>query len=891
MSILEHIEKQPLNRRHFVALAATAGVTGALGLTGCDNKVTELTEEQAADYAANEAGEWRTIDCPQSGCQWRCFNRAYVVDGIIIRQGIGSTGLDSEDNPQQRTCPRGRSIRRMVTGAERLKYPMKRKNWQPGGGENINGHLRGIDEWERISWDEAVTYMADEFTRIRDTYGNRAFLATGQDDDKLGKGKFGSQILNLMGGALTTWGQQSEGGAAVPSFKMRGCWGEGEEEAQDRMAIRHTKLIVLWGYNPAWNAGTGDMYFHLVAKQKSGAKVILIDPYFNPTAQALVDQWIPIHPSTDGALMEAVCYEIVNNGWQDQDFLDRCCVGFDAEHMPADAKTNENFRDHLLGVYDGQPKTAEWASPICGVPVAVIKELAREMGTTKPMTLKAALAIARSYYGNRVTQLFYTMGWICGAEGQLGAETSMGRSPHFGTKDGEFLVKRGKSSYEFPPNPICTEPRADGLLTEGNADEYDHNLEYGICFAEFHKAIVTGEYTLPGPANAKRACDIKCLYRENARNPSNQQTGGYYQAEAYRKLEFVVVQDMYMKTDALYADIVLPVKSFLELDFSYNKKCMPEFTLVAQKVIEPYYESKEDLEIFYLLCDKLGFGEDVAPRTTAKQLQFEMLASATVIMEDGENREPLVAITDDDLEYYGVSGEPQEGRVPLRTFFEENGGVYQVQRSDDDNFKQIFHQRFREDPEGNPIDTTSGKNEIYCQALKDFYDLAGMHDIDALPKYKAAVDGFEQLRQDPEYPFQLITLHHLRQIHSNFANVKQLNEVFPNDLLMSTPDAERLGLAKGDWVLASCAEGGQMARRLNVIPNLVPGTVVIGEGNWRKVDEATGIDIGGNPNSVTRVQYLGDGYQAYNTVLLKIEPYQGTAPEPDYRIANYVPIA
>jgi anaerobic dimethyl sulfoxide reductase subunit A len=317
--------------------------------------------------------------------------------------------------------------------------------------------------------------------------------------------------------------------------------------------------MVLWGYNAAWSAGTGDMIGFLTAKRKSGCKVIFIDPYLNPTAQALVDQWIPLHPSTDGALMEAICHEMIINDWQDQDFLDRCCVGFDADHMPADAKTNENFKDHILGAYDGQPKTAEWASPICGVPVETIKELAREMATTKPMALKACLAIARTYYGNRVTQLFFTMGWMTGNVGVLGSEVDIGRSPHFGTKDGDWLVKRGTSSYEFPSNPLCTEPRAEGILTEG---PFEPGREYGISFAEIHKAIVTGEYTLPGPAQEKRPCDIKCIYRENARNPSNQHTGGMYQEEAYRKLEFVLVQDMFLKTDALYADIVLPVKSF-----------------------------------------------------------------------------------------------------------------------------------------------------------------------------------------------------------------------------------------------------------------------------------------------------------------------------------------
>ena len=57
---------------------------------------------------------------------------------------------------------------------------MKRKHWQPGGGDNVNGDLRGIDEWERISWDEALDMVADGITRIKETYGNRAILGSGQ---------------------------------------------------------------------------------------------------------------------------------------------------------------------------------------------------------------------------------------------------------------------------------------------------------------------------------------------------------------------------------------------------------------------------------------------------------------------------------------------------------------------------------------------------------------------------------------------------------------------------------------------------------------------------------------------------------------------------------------
>jgi anaerobic dimethyl sulfoxide reductase subunit A len=297
-----------------------------------------------------------------------------------------------------------------------------------------------------------------------------------------------------------------------------------------------------------------------------------------------------------------------------------------------------------------------------------------------------------------------------------------------------------------------------------------------------------------------------------------------------------------------------------------------------------------DTEIYYRLAEKMGYSENVVGTyVSEKQGVFNQIFTANVIKEDGLERETLVAVTAEDLAFYGIEGEPQEGRIPLRQFIDDAG--YTVQRRDGDNIMNIYNKAFREDPEANPLKTTSGKNEIICQALKNYYDLACFNDLDLVPKYKAAFDGYEQSLADPEFPFQLVTPHIMRQAHSTYANIKQLNEVFPNDLLVNTLDAERYGFKKGDWVVASCQEGGKLARRINVVPYIMPGVVALGEGNWIQIDQETGVDIGGNVNTVTRPLYNGDGYQAFNTVLLKIEPYKGKELLPDYQCPPIIPLA
>ena len=885
-SALDRLGQTAIDRRTLVKAAAVMGAVSGVGLMGADNSLKEAdaTTPTPADL---EQGEWVTFNCTTPTCAYRCHNQAYVVDGTIVRQGTGNTHPDSPDFPQCRPCIKGMSTRRIVTAPERLKYPMKRKHWQPGG-TDYHPEMRGVDEWERISWDEATDIIASELLRVRDTYGNRSFLALGELEPRLGGGLHGSPILNALGGCLTTWGQASQGGFPVVAKQMRGAWSSGVADSQDRMALRHSKLIVFWGTNPAWTASGGNMYHFLNAK-KAGAKIVLVDPYLHQSAQAIADEWIPCRPGTDGALLEALAYVMIDEGLQDQEFLDTYCLGFDADHMPEDAKTDENFKDYILGAYDGQPKTPEWASAICGTPAETIRGFAREIATTKPMAWKSSGAPARTWYGNRYAQLFFTVGWMTGNVGVLGSEISAGASnpnSQIGTPGGTCMVSFGKSGYTYPVNPICTEPRGGSQVQNGL---YDPDTEYGVPFSQTFKAIVEGAYAVPGPNGETKPLDVRCIVRDTLHQPANQQSGGAYVQDAFRKesVEFVLVQDRYLVPDAQYADIVLPVTTTLEEELSCCSFLAPaEMALVGRRVIEPYYEAKSDPEVFFMLCDKLGLDEETVPRMTVKQAEFNKILGATILAEDG-SRKPLVTVTQDDLDAWGMEGEPVEGGLIGLDEFVKGGG-YQLERHDGDHFMNIFHKAFIDDPVANPVGTASGKYEIYCQSLKDYYDFACFNDIDALPKYKPMPEGYEQAAQEADYRFQLLTIHVIRHSHSSFANVKQLDEIFANDLLMNTADAEAAGLKKGDWVLVTNTEGSQVARRLNTVPHLMPGVVLLGQGNWRRLNQETGIDEGANANTLCRSQLLGDGYQNYNTNLVKIEKYTGPELEPDYLKAPLV---
>ena len=137
MSLLD----KSLKRRDFLkGTAAAAAATAAFGLSGCSTGTAQDAGSDVAHVVASDtsiladAGEWMPIHCHQN-CNQMCLNMGYVVDGVVVRQKTDDAREDSFDCPQQRGCLRGRSLRQQVYNADRIKYPMKRKSWQPGGGE------------------------------------------------------------------------------------------------------------------------------------------------------------------------------------------------------------------------------------------------------------------------------------------------------------------------------------------------------------------------------------------------------------------------------------------------------------------------------------------------------------------------------------------------------------------------------------------------------------------------------------------------------------------------------------------------------------------------------------------------------------------------------------
>lgn len=854
-----------LSRRTFLGLAGATAAAAALGTDAFEGGLQAMAQEAGAGQGET-GGVWKAANCTTYVCgSGRCVNRVYVENNTILRQKTDDQGEDSLTNPQQRGCARGRSQRKTVTGADRLKYPMKRKHWQPGGGENSNGHLRGIDEWERISWDEALDLTAGEFKRVMGDYGNEAITATWG---------FGyPRLLDALGGANRFWGPISLGAWAVSATRLMGVhhmqlYLGSPNTINDRLDYLNSKLIVMFGCNPAWSAANSLYYFEN-AKQ-AGAKIIIIDPMCSASVIAIADEWVPVRPSTDTALLLGMAHYMIENDLQDQDFLDTYCVGFDAEHMPEFAQGEESFRDYVMGESDGTPKTPEWASAICGVPADRIRSLAREIATTKPMAFLSAYAPARTYNGETFCQAFSTVGWMTGNVGKPGA--CVGVSCNVNQfNQGPLLVSAGSDGLPAYKNTIM--PYDYFALTSPPPDD-DSWHSPNIC--EAWSAIVNGEFS--AGKRGKEKFDIKIISYLGAGNALNQFPDIGAGVEAHRKVEFVVGSDIVPTPSMQFCDIVLPVTHCWERVGSFNGLAITnrERFLWGQQIIAPSFEAKDDSWIEVELAKRLGINPEEYQPFGEEQMVFNQVATAFVMKEDGVETENLARITQEDLAYFGVEGEPQDGRVPIRELQEMAN--YAVPRSNGDNFGYIAFADYIADPASNPLDTETGKFEIYCRALSDQVAGYGWSTIAPIAKYQEVPRGYESTKTGA-YPLQMVTPHYMRRAHSSLDSNPWMREAFTQEVFMNTVDAEARGLKDGDPIRVF-NECGSTLRFVSVTERIIPGTIAMGEGAWFDLDPETGYDRGGSANVLTGSWPNGQGTQGWNTNAVEVE-YCDAGLEPD----------
>jgi anaerobic dimethyl sulfoxide reductase subunit A len=710
-------------------------------------------------------------------CGGACVLKAYVKDGIITRMET-----DEGEKPLLRACVRGRAYRQAVYAPDRILYPLKRV------GE------RGEGKFERISWDEALNTVATELKRVRDSYGPEAILLLSMASDVSCLNiRTSPRLLSMAGGFTYWWGTASFHGGVFAEFFTYGSI----YACSSRDDLLNSRLIIMWGWDPANTISGPSTRWFLTRAKEQGTKIIAVDPWYTDSASALAQEWIPIRPGTDAAMLIAMTHVIIKENLQDQRFLDTYTVGFD------------KYKDYVMGLDDGVPKTPLWAEAITGVPAGTIERLAREYATTKPAALKAGIGPGRTAFGEQYHRAAITLAAVTGNVGVHGGDAA--------SRAWESLV----GGYPYPirvgralspvPNPV--EPPSYGLWEVFGKGPY--SIPPRIHFSEVADAILKGKA-------GGYPSDYKMAYLDNC-NYLNAMPNLNKVAKALKTLEFIVTLEQFMNTTAKYADVILPTTTFMERDDLAPGVGMPYYGF-QNKAIEPLGECKPQREIIKALAARMGFAN----------------------YDDKTEEEHLRKIA-------------KKADIPDYEDFKKKG-LYRVKLAEP-------HVAFKEqiaDPENNPFPTPSGKIEIYSQQIADMDDPM----LPPIPKYIEAWEGVN----DPlvkKYPLQLITNHSKRRALGKLDSIPWLRELIRQEIIINPADAKTRNINNGD-VVRVFNDRGEVRVPARLTERIMPGVAILPSGAWYDPDKK-GIDRGGNANVLTLDKPSPAGSFGYNSVLVQIQ--------------------
>lgn len=704
-------------------------------------------------------------------CGSRCALRLHVRDNEVYWVETDSTGEDVYGDHQVRACLRGRSIRRRINHPDRLNYPMKRVG------------KRGEGKFERITWDEALDTIAASLKDVVANYGNEAVyinyssgIVGGNITRSSPYASLVARLMNCYGGFLSHYGTYSTAqiACAMP-------YTYGSNDGNSTSDIENTKLVVMFGNNPAETrmSGGGITYYLEQARERSNARMIVIDPRYTDTAAGREDEWIPIRPGTDAALVAGIAWVLIDENLVDQPFLDKYCVGYDEKTLPEGPPANGHYKAYILGQGDDHTaKTPEWASRITGIPADRIVKLAREIGSAKPAYICQGWGPQRQANGELTSRAIAMLPILTGNVGINGGNS--------GARESTYTITIER--MPLPDNPVKTQIS---------------------CFS-WTDAIARGpEMTaLRDGVRGKDKLDvpIKFIWNYAGNTLINQhsdinKTHDILQDES--KCEMIVVIDNFMTSSAKYADIVLPdlmtveQEDIIPNDYAGNMG----YLIFLQPVTAPKFERKPIYWIMSEVAKRLG--PDIHQKFTEGRTQEQWLQYLYAKMLEKDPKLPSY----DEL---------------------KKRGIY---KRKDPNGHFVAYKKFRENPEANPLKTPSGKIEIYSSKLAEIaatWELEKDETISPLPVYASTFDGWDAPER-ARFPLQLFGFHFKARTHSSYGNVDVLKAACRQEVWLNPVDAEKRGIKNGDTVRVF-NDRGEVRIEAKVTPRIMPGVSAMGQG-------------------------------------------------------------
>ncbi|WP_137389575.1 molybdopterin-dependent oxidoreductase [Rhodoligotrophos defluvii] len=674
----------------------------------------------------------------------------------------------------------------------RILKPSVRRSWLERGPHP--GPRRLDEPFVEMDWEEVLPLAAKAISRVRDRHGAEGVYGGSYGWSSAGRFHHAqSQIhrfLNVaIGGYVRSVNSYSAGASSVILPRILGPF-----EALSRRNVTweqieaETDLVLAFGGMALKNSNvaSGGVTTHIergaMARAAArGCRFHLFSPLrddFPPEAGAI---WHPLRPGTDVAVMLGLCHTMLVEGLHDRQFLERHCTGFDV------------FAAYLAGNGDGQPKTAEWASAISGMPTETIVRLAREM-TTRRSLVTVAHALQRARFGEQPVWAGVALAAMAGQIGLPGGgyNYALGAMGHTGRRMNAVPIPTLAQGTNGVSNFIPVARISDMLLNPGARYQYDGR-----------------EITYP---------DIRLIYWAGG-NPFHHHQDLNRLRKAFAVPETIIVQENAWTPMARSADIVLPATMTLEREDIGAAGTDPRL-IAMRRLAPPIGMARDDYDIFADLSRLMDSEDAFTEGRNAREWMAHLYEPTRQALAEHGWDAP-------DFEEFWERGELALPSAP------DDGGLLRA---------------FRNDPEAAPLPTPSGRIELFSRTIAGF-------GYDDCPGHPAWLPPDEVT--DEAAPLVLIANQPATRLHSqlDFGAYSQSSKIQGREPARLNPqDAAARGIRDGDIIRIFNARGACLAAAV-LTDGVMPGVVNLSTGAWfDPIDhEAENAECGhGNPNMVTR---------------------------------------
>ena len=439
-------------------------------------------------------------------------------------------------------CPKGVASPDRLTHPDRLKHPLKRAG------------KRGEGKWKQISWQEALSEIAQNLNKIKEKYGAKG-VAFGVGMPKGLEHFVLIRLANIFGSPNVISSQD----VCHAPREITGVHTCGFYPVAN---LHHkSKLVLLWASNITSTNEEGEISSMLLEQLKHGAELIVVDPRKIDLVKKSKN-WLQLRPGTDHALALGFLNVIIEESLYDKDFVENWTYGF------------EDLAEHVKKYTPEKISEITWVSP------DQIRASARLYATSKPAVIQWGNPIEHNIYTFDTTRALICLMAVCGNLDVPGGNVH--------AKDPKIM-----GLGQFVRSDLIPDKRKEMISA------YHGVIPRLMTIAPsfFKKAILEG---VPYP--------IKGFYAMCA-NPMLSYADSRQTYEAFMNLDFIAVADLFMTPTAAMADIVLPVASQFEMDDIGHYGLGHGFILARPKVVDPPEECWPDIKIMNELGKRISPAE------------------------------------------------------------------------------------------------------------------------------------------------------------------------------------------------------------------------------------------------------------------------------------------